>query len=258
MLLSKNTLKYKLLRLTAEAGDVFLEFLLNDVAKGKRIYLGRKRYRSDYCLRLLKELTTTGYIERVEKNGIQYLRLTPHCSKMLKRDIPLLALQKQKWGGHFHGLAYDFPEKKSYQRNQLRNLAKTWGLGQFQLSLWITAHPLEEIIDDFITSNNLQDFAFRFTTKKLTKKQGQTIAEKVWNLPKLEKTYWNFINGWWKKDKEGKLKAKNQPIFEQEYFHLLDKDPHLPYDLLPIDWPAKDARQTYIEIKERLKKLEKL
>lgn len=255
MLRSRQTLKYALLRLTAELGDTFLEFLFNDVAKGKRVYLGRQRYRSDYCRRLLNQLTTTGYIQRVEKNGKQYLRLTPKGTQNLKNDIPLLALQRQKWQGYFHGLAYDFPEKQSYRRNLLRELAKTWGFGQFQLSLWITAHPLAEVIDDFIVSNNLHNFAFRFTTKKLTIEQGRAIAEKVWKVSQLEKAYWDFINGWWKKDEKGELKPNDGPILERQYYDLLENDPYLPYNLLPLDWPAKDAQQTYIEIKDKLSKL---
>jgi len=240
----------------AELGDAGREFLLNEIPKGKRVYLGRKRYRSDYCNRILKSLTTTGHIERINKNGVPTLRITPTAkNKLLKNDIPLPYLQKQKWQGYFHGLAYDFPEKKRYQRQQLRNLIKTWGLGQFQLSFWITPHPLEEVIDEFIINNKLEKFAFRFNTKKLTISQGQSIAKRVWNLLEIKKAQRQFTNKWYRKQKEKKLALKNKSLIEQEYFNLLEKDPHLPSDLLPADWLADEAKDIFLEVKEKLAKL---
>lgn len=113
MIISKRTLEYQILHLTSEIGDVFLEFLLNDLAKGKRVYLGRRRYASSYCRNILRVLTTTGYIERVSKRGNEYLRLTPIGSSKIRNDIPLLYLQRRKWEGYFHGIAYDFPEKNA-------------------------------------------------------------------------------------------------------------------------------------------------
>jgi len=34
--------------------------------------------------------------------------------------------------------------------------------------------------------------------------------------------------------------------FREEYLELVLKDPCLPYDLLPSDWPAEDVRRVLL------------
>lgn len=255
MVIRKDSLKYYLFETLAHLGDFAVEFLLNEVPKGKRVYLGRRRYTFRHFRRVFKELTTTGYIERVNKNGIEYICLTPKAKTWLHNEIPLPSLQKRRWDGYFRGLAYDFPEKQSYRRDRLREHIRSWGMGLFQRSLWITPHPLEEPIDDFIAINNLSSFAQRFMTKKLSIMEGRLIAERVWKIDKLEKAYYDFAGKWMDKVMEKKLKPGDLASLRLEYSSLLRADPHLPFELLPADWPAEYAQENYLLAENAISKL---
>lgn len=254
MILRKSSLKYKLLEIAAFVGDAGLEFLVNDFAKGGRIYPRHKRYNVHYFETLLRELATTGYIERVVKDGISHIRLTSAASTKIARHIPLPYLQKKKWDGYFRGLSYDFPEKIGHKRDNLREQIRTWGMGKFHLSLWITPHPLEQAIDDFIVSQHLTPYAARFMSKKLSITEGREIAENVWKLEELENKYLEFIDKWDDKLLNKKIKYADLPIMRFEYFSIIKKDPHLPFNLLYTDWPSEQAKSTYLAIQENLVK----
>lgn len=254
MVLKKNTLKYRFFQVLAYLGDTGLEFLANEVAKGKRVYLGRRKYSSRHFYRVFEELTTTGYIERVIKNNKAHLQLTSIAKSAIANNIPLPVLQNTKWDGYFRGLAYDFPEGIGYKRDALREKIKTWGLGKFQRSLWITPHQIEDPIDDFIKSNNISSYVQTFMTRKLAVKKGKEISEKTWKITDLQHSYLDFAIKWLRKIQDKELEPQDLETVRFEYFFLLENDPHLPFELLPPDWGAGEAKEIFLAVEESLNK----
>lgn len=131
-------------------------------------------------------------------------------------------------------------------------MVKKWGFGQFQLSLWITPHPLGEVIDEFIQSNKLESYAFRFSTRKLKLTKGNLIAEKTWDLTKLQVKMKKFINKWFVINKDAEHKSNHMKFLESDYSTILEADPYLPFELLPTDWLAEEARTVYMDAKAAL------
>jgi phenylacetic acid degradation operon negative regulatory protein len=255
MILRKSSLKYKLLQVLAFVGDAGLELLMNEVlVTGKVRMQGRKLYSSRHFERILKELTTTGFISRVEKNGKSYLKLTTQGDTKISRHIPLASLQKQKWDGYFRCLSYDFPQKQKYKRDRLREQIKEWGMGNLQYSLYITAHPIGEIIEEFITAQKLEEYAYLLVTRrKLTIEEGRKIAKKVWKLEDLDNEYFDFNKKWQEKIFDKSIKESDIEKLRFEYYSLIEKDPHLPFNLLEDDWLAKEAKETYLAVEEAIK-----
>lgn len=258
MILKKSSLKYKMLQILAFLGDAGVELLMNEIlVSGKVRMPNRKRYTSRHFERVLKDLTTTGYINRVSKGGVSYLRLSTKASLKIARLIPLPYLQKKKWDGYFRGLSYDFPEKIRYKRDLLREKIKEWGLAKFQLSLYITPHPLEEAIEDFIQAQNIDKYAYLFVNrKKLTPEEGKEIAEKIWQLSDIQKSFEKFLVKWEKKLEKG-LKLSDLETIRFDYFSLIEQDPYLPYELLPYDWDAQEVKNLYLTVEERTRELAK-
>lgn len=255
MVFKKNTLRYKLLQVMAFLGDAGIELLMNEIlVSGKVRMPNRKKYSSRYFESLLKEFTSTGYIERVSKGGIEHLKLSSRANSKIAKYIPLPYLQKIKWDGYFRGAPYDFPEKLKYKRDTLRKQFKDWGMGQYQLSLWITPHPIEEAIDDFLEAQNLNKFALRFMSKKLTPEEGQKVAEEVWGVSKIAKAYDKFCLKWGIKLRDDKIKPTDREALRYEYFSILERDPHLPFELLQDEWLAKEAKEAYFAIEAHIRK----
>lgn len=253
MILSKKSLKYKMLQFLALTGDAGIELLMNEVlVSGKLRAPNRRFYSSRHFERVLKELTTTGYIDRVQKGGTSYLKLSPQANIKIARHIPLPYLQKRKWDGYFRGLSYDFPEKIRHKRDLLREKIKTWGLAKFQLSLYITPHPIEEIIEEFLEAQSIDQYAYLFVNRtKLTAKEGKVIAERVWQLDKLQKRFEDFLDKWEEKLEKG-VKLADLEKLRFDYFALIEKDPYLPLDLLPDDWDAQEAKDLYLTVEETI------
>jgi DNA-binding transcriptional regulator PaaX len=259
MILRKNSLKYKILETLAFLGDAGLELLMNEVlVSGKTRFAGRKKYSSRHFEKIFKELTTVGYIKRVRnKKGIEYLKLSTNGESRIFNLVPLPNLQKRKWDGYFRAIPYDFPEKIRWKRAALREKVKEWGMGRYQLSLWITPHPLEDVIEDFLQSKKLDKYASLFMSRKLSIDKGKRIARKVWDIESLENKYLDFIDKWEKKIVEESFNESDLEKVRFEYFSILEVDPHLPYDLLAEEWPAKNAKGTFLEIERRIRKMKK-
>lgn len=253
MVLRKNTLKYKLLQFLAFLGDAGIELLMNEVlVSGKLRMPNRRLYSARHFERVLKELTTTGYIDRLQKGGTAYLKLSSQANIKIARYIPLPYLQKKKWDGYFRGLSYDFPEKIRHKRDLLREKIKEWGLAKFQLSLYITPHPIEESIEEFLAARKLDKYAYIFVNrKKLQKEEGRIIAEQTWKLNKLQKEFEDFLDKWEIKLEKGVELADLEQI-RFDYFALIEKDPYLPFDLLPDDWDAQEAKNLYLTVEKTI------
>lgn len=256
MILRKNSLKYKIFQSLAFLGDAGLELFMNEIlVSGKVRFAGRKKYNSRHFERMFKELTTTGYIERVRnKKGVEYLKLSANGQSKIFNLVPLPSLQKNKWDGYYRGLCYDFPEKIRWKRSALREKIKEWGMGKYQLSLWITPHLFEDVIGDFIKAQKIKKYACIFISQKMSSEEGREIAEKVWGVSELEESYLKFIDKWGEKIDENNLRDADMEKIRFDYFSLLESDPYLPFDLLTEHWPAEEAKATFFAVEKKLKK----
>jgi len=98
----------------------------------------------------LQRMLKTGYIEKIIKNNIPYIRLTNKAHEKLKRDFSLLWMQKERWDGKWRLVFFDIKEKRKNKRDSLRKKLLELGFAMLQKSTYISPHKIEADIYEFI------------------------------------------------------------------------------------------------------------
>lgn len=214
-----------------------------------------EQYRKHNFNHLVWRNIRTGYIEKIEKQGEIYIRLTAQGGKKITRDFPLFSLQKRKWDKKWRIAFFDIEEINRKLRDNLRSKLKELGFGMLQKSVFISPHDILRDFYEFIKYSGLDQAVYVFETSKPTIGDAKELADKVWNLNFLNEKYKQMVekgreiqNSHLTKphdrgkmlnhgDEERKRKLKGQ------YLEIILKDPFLPKELLPSDWFGYEAKK---------------
>lgn len=229
-----------------------------------------EQYKKHNFMHLVWRNIKTGYIEKMEKRGEVYIRLTSQGNKRIIRDFPVLSLQNRKWDKRWRVVIFDIEEINRNARDALREKLRELGFGMIQKSVFISPHDIIEDFNEFIKSAGLKDVVYVFEAQNLATGSAKELSNKVWNL--------NFINEKYRKLIEkieteylivahdrGKmlnsLGTNSVPVkgirdrinvvreVRREYLQVVMRDPFLPKELLPIDWKGEKARALIKELR---------
>lgn len=193
----------------------------------------------------------TGEIERVEKNGKVYFRLTTQGRGRLARDFPLARFGGEKWDGRWRVVIFDIPEENKVVREEVREKLKELGFGMLQKSVWLTPFKLEEDLTNFLAAKRLSPYVLVMVVKELWVDDEQELASKIWKLDRLGKLYEELVWEWGKMTREFEEKGDKEKLrmaafdWEREFLSLLRTDPCLPPELTPTGWMGEEAREIY-------------
>jgi len=200
----------------------------------------------------------TGYIEKVIKNGMPYLRLTSRGQRKVIRDFSLLRFQKSKWDKKWRVVIFDILELNRKTRDRMRRKLRELGFGMFQQSVYISPHDLARDFAEFTESEGLDEWVYVLEVSRIASGDTKSLANKIWKLDKINEKYSKIegdvqrndlisFNG---RSKKLHLNSRERNIEIQEgikkiyekYLEVVVQDPFLPYELLPADWTGDRVR----------------
>lgn len=198
----------------------------------------------------------TGYIERIEKQGEIYIRLTSQGTKRITRDFPLLSLQKRKWDKKWRVVIFDIEEVNRSARDRLRKRLKELGFGMIQKSVFVSPHDIIQDLLEFIETVGLDKAVYAFESSNPVTGDVKELANRVWNLDTLNQKYREIIE----RIGDGHLIFKHDRIkmlndesrrekvelvkeLRGKYLIIVLRDPFLPKELLPSDWFGYEAKK---------------
>ncbi len=198
----------------------------------------------------------TGYIEKVIKDGMPYLRLTTVGKNKIERDFPLLTSTRKKWDRKWRVVVFDIEEVSRKARERFRHKLKEVGFGMLQESVFISPYDIAKDFSEFTESQGLANFTYVLEVSNIITGEIKTFANKIWKLEELNKKYKSIIqeiednhlisiSGRRNKlnDQEGEKRLKNTiSKVWQEYLEIVLRDPFLPKELLPVDWEGEKTR----------------
>lgn len=206
------------------------------------------KYKRHNFTHLVWRSIKTGYIEKIEKEGEVYLRLTTQGAKRVTRDFPLLSFQKRAWDKKWRVTIFDIEEINRKLRDNLREKLKELGFGMLQKSVFISPHDILQDFSEFVKYHGLEEVVYVFTTSNLAIGNAKAMANKVWKLDDLNDKYKKVL----KKVKEIQNKHLIKPHdrgiilknkdgeqireLKNEFLKIMLSDPFLPKELLPSDW----------------------
>ncbi|MDZ7586710.1 MAG: CRISPR-associated endonuclease Cas2 [Patescibacteria group bacterium] len=153
-------------------------------------------------------------------------------------------MQEKEWDGYWRLVIFDIAEKKSNLRKQLRNKLKELGFGMWQKSIYISPFNFEDDVAEFLEEEKLLGMAYVLTAKHRLLGDAKRLANEVWNLDELNKSYSSLvdrINQSENLEPAKKLKAVKKICYN--YTVLLAIDPCLPKELLPFGWQEWEVRK---------------
>lgn len=192
-----------------------------------------------------------GAMSLVEKTTNGKISLSKKGHKYLNKILENLHNSIIKWDGKWTVLSFSIPEKKRSIRDKLRRFIESIGMKPLFSSLWISPLDLTSSILQYMKNNNIFDNILIIRTDKIEGTNLNKILS-LWNFKKYRQDLEDFIT-----DANTSIKNKDNIKFEIKkkifsFALILDKQPKMPFELLPNDWPYLRAKMAYKKLKANL------
>lgn len=225
-----------------------------------------EQYRKHKFNHMIWRTLKAGYIEKIEKEGKIYIRITSQGTKAMQRDFPLLNLQNKPWDGKWRIVMFDISDAKKKERDYLRLKLKELGFGMLQESVFITPHDILRDFSEYVENIGLRESIDILEASYILGDQKE-LVNRVWNLDELNELYLKIyqeiqkikddyliktrcsvkqLNDENKEKVAREVKVKELKIKEirelkmkelrglrKKYLEILLRDPFLPQALLP-------------------------
>lgn len=222
-----------------------------------------KQYRRHNFHQLVSRSLKTDLIDKVEKKGEIYIRITTEGQKAIQRDFPMLLLQNKHWDGRWRIVMFDVEEVNKKARNRLRRKLKELGFGMLQKSVFISPHDLLKDFSEFAQASGIKDYLYLLETHKLIVGQERDFANRIWKLDDLNEKYKDivaqidkiknshlfFVDDRSKKsDREMEEDVRNAQAtiyanIRSNWLKIVLDDPFLPKIFLPKPWYGEIAKK---------------
>ena len=193
--------------------------------------------------RALLYLRKKGLIEYVKEDVVTLPKITKQGRERLDSLLPKY-YKKRVWDGKIYLVTYDIAEKRRGDRDTLRRYLEKIGCGLLQNSVWIAPYNPRETLRDFVKERGLGGAVIISDVGK-DGNIGQTTLKElvadVYNLHQINEEYKDFLHEF-----KGKKKDDSTPSqVAFQFFAILDEDPQLPFELLPLDWKGDEAYELF-------------
>ena len=212
----------------------------------------------DVCARLgisshaarstLTRMTGRGLLRRQRDGRRMYFGLTERSTALLREGRERIwhtGAVNDRWDGSWTLLSFSLPESWQRQRHDLRSQLAWAGFGPLQGGLWIA--PGRVAADQIVSSLGLDAHARVFHASAGSRTDIGVMVGDAYDLSALAAAYTGFLARW---DGEppviDPLAARLTLI--AEWLHAIRRDPHVPVEHLPPDWPAVRAQKLFREL----------
>lgn len=200
-----------------------------------------ERFKKHNFYDLIWRSLKTAEIEKIEKDGHIFLRITNQGEDKIKRDFPLLSLSKKLWDKKWRIVIFDIEEQTRSVRDKLRDKLKELGFGMWQKSVWISPHDIVADFSEFLESSSLLGKVCILEATTLIGEAPKELASRIWHLEDLNKKYQYIYQDLMESYDRGKSsdkmsRSRKFKEIRERFVEVLLSDPFLPRQLLPDDF----------------------
>jgi phenylacetic acid degradation operon negative regulatory protein len=202
-----------------------------------------------------------GDIKVLTREGVLQVDITQQGKERLFSLIPTYQ-KKRDWDKKLYIITYDIPVKYNPHRDSVRSAIFRLGGGKLQDSVYITPYnprkSLREFIDEYKIKGDIlvSDLG---ADGSIAGKSIQRIVSDVYKLDELNEQYKEYIRKYAYVKREESKRGKVKRFFapkenvnlmkaELDFIRILQKDPQLPFTLLPHYWLGNKAYRLYQKI----------
>jgi len=149
------------------------------------------------------------------------------------------------WDGTWTLLSFSLPDSWQRQRHELRSRLLWAGFGPLQGGLWVAPSPVDvaAVSDGLEAASHLKVFAAR----ALPPTDVDALVGDAWDLDAVAARYRAFLDRWADLRHRPELPdgLATQLVLQTEWLQVIRRDPRLPAQHLPSDWPAEPAQRLF-------------
>ena len=201
-------------------------------------------------------LAEQGLIESERVGRVARWRLTDTGRQLLDEGterIYRFATQPLAWGHRWLVVLASVPEDERAKRHRLRSGLGFAGFGFLGPGVAVSPHTERESQANRVLHDlELEDTAVVFVAETGSFVPDAEIIQRAWDLGELAQRYRSFISDADTRrpeDDAGRFAALIDLVHDWRRFPF--DDPEIPDELLPGDWPGKEAKQLFDDLRAR-------
>ncbi|MEW5629910.1 PaaX family transcriptional regulator C-terminal domain-containing protein [Streptomyces hydrogenans] len=217
--------------------------------------LGRMGVGEQAVRSTLTRMVNRGLLSRQREGRRMYFGLTPHARRILEDGharIWTRGAVDDAWDGTWTLVGFSLPESWRRERHDLRSRLVWAGFGPLQSGLW--AAPGRVDVTPVAAELGLGDRIRAFHGQAAAPTGAGPLLRTAFDLDAIAADYRAFLARW---SGDGPAPADahddlgRQLLLHTDWLELVRRDPYLPAEHLPADWPAEDAERTFRTLSKR-------
>jgi phenylacetic acid degradation operon negative regulatory protein len=196
----------------------------------------------------LSRMARRDLLHRVRRGRQVYLGLTWRSREILhdgEARIWRTGAVHDGWDGTWTLLSFSLPDSWQRQRHELRSRLLWAGFGPLQGGLWIAPSPVDvaAVADGLEAAAHVKVFAAR----ALPPTDVDALVRDAWDLDAVAARYRGFLDRWADPRRRPHLPdgLATQLVLQTDWLQVIRRDPRLPAQHLPADWPAEPAQRLF-------------
>jgi phenylacetic acid degradation operon negative regulatory protein len=195
----------------------------------------------------LSRMARRDLLHRVRRGRQVYLGLTRRSREVLREGSTRVwrtGAVHDRWDGTWTLLSFSLPESWQRQRHELRSRLLWAGFGPLQGGLWIAPSP----VDVAAVGEGLEAAAHVkvFAARALPPTDVDALVRDAWDLDAVAGRYRAFLARWAEPERPRLSDGlATQLVLQTEWLQVIRRDPRLPVQHLPADWPAESAQRLF-------------
>ncbi|TAN22372.1 MAG: PaaX family transcriptional regulator [Actinomycetota bacterium] len=196
----------------------------------------------------LSRMVGRGLLMRHKRGRKMYFGVTERGERILTDGFNRIwesGAVNRDWDETWTLVGFSLPNDCRRERHDLRSRLTWAGFGLLQPGLWIAPGKIQAA--DIVADLGLSEFVTVMVAKPETPTDSAEIVHRAFNLDTIALSYHTFLNNWdssmpwsdWPDD------LARQMILHTDWLQLVRRNPRLPADYLPKDWPAFRAEHVF-------------
>jgi phenylacetic acid degradation operon negative regulatory protein len=195
----------------------------------------------------VSRMARRGLLHRVRNGRRSYLEPTDRLRTILQdghRRIWEISAVNRSWDGSWTLVGFSLPDSWRRQRHDLRSRLIWARFGMLQPGLWLAPGLVD--VTAVIAGLGLEQHLTVTHGRAIPPTEAADLARRGFDLTAVAGDYKEFLDRWGEDHAVPGIDAlTRQLLLHSEWLRLIRRDPRLPAELLPADWPAITAEQHF-------------
>ncbi|MCO6003674.1 PaaX family transcriptional regulator [Actinoallomurus purpureus] len=215
--------------------------------------LARAGVGEDAVRSTLTRMVRRDLLERHRRGRKMYFGLTPRAVEVLRdghRRVWQTGAVNRAWDGTWTIVGFSLPDSWRRERHDLRSRLLWGGFGPLQSGMW--AAPGRVDIAALVDGLGLEAHLKAFQGAAVEPTDAARLIDAAFDVAGIARRYQAFLARWDRPEPVAETDdLARQLLLHTDWLDLVRRDPHLPAEHLPGDWPAVRAEKVFHSLAHR-------